>query len=207
MSDIHGPKCRQCRREGQKLFLKGTKCFTAKCAIEKRNTPPGQHGKARTRLSNYGVMMREKQKVRRIYGLIEEQFKLYYKEAARRKGPTGHNLLALLESRLDSVVYRMGFGVSRSEARQLVSHRSVTVNGRIINIPSYILKPGDVVALKERSKQQLRVKSALDFAEQHDSDWVQVDAAAMQGVYLRVPARSDLPSDINEQLIVELYSK
>jgi len=208
MSDFHGPKCRQCRREGQKLFLKGTKCFSSKCPVEKRNTPPGQHGQRRGRLSDYGTMLREKQKVRRIYGLLEEQFRLYYQEAARRKGQTGHNLLALLESRLDSVVYRMGFGVSRSESRQLVSHKSVQVNGKTVNIASYLVKPGDVITLHERAAGQLRVKSSLDFAEQqHDIDWVKVDPTKLQGTYMRMPERSDLSADINEQLIVELYSK
>ncbi len=207
MSDPHGPKCKQCRREGQKLFLKGSKCFSAKCPVENRNSPPGMHGQRRGRLSDYGVMLREKQKVRRIYGIIEEQFSLYYKEAARRKGPTGHNLLALLESRLDSVVYRMGFGISRDEARQLVSHRAVTVNGKTVNIPSYGVKPNDVIAIRERATQQLRVKSALDFSEQHSFDWVKVDPKKLEGTFLRVPERSDLPTDINEQLIVELYSK
>lgn len=207
MSDPHGPKCRQCRREGQKLFLKGTKCFSAKCPIENRNSPPGQHGQRRSRLSDYGVMLREKQKVRRIYGILEEQFRLYYKEADRRRGPTGHNLLALLESRLDSVVFRMGFGVSRSEARQLLNHKGVTVNGKTVNIPSYIVKPNDVVAVRERASKQLRVKAAVDFAEQYDFDWVKVDAKKLEGTFLRVPERSDLPADINEQLIVEFYSK
>lgn len=208
MSDFHGPKCRQCRREGQKLFLKGTKCFSSKCPVEKRPTPPGQHGSRRGRLSDYGTMLREKQKVRRIYGLLEEQFRLYYQEAARRKGQTGHNLLALLESRLDSVVYRMGFGVSRSEARQLVSHRSVRVNGRTVNIPSYLIQPGDVITISPRCINQLRIKSALDFSEQqHETDWVKVDNTKLEGTYMRMPERSDLSADINEQLIIELYSK
>lgn len=208
MSDIHGPKCRQCRREGTKLFLKGSKCHSAKCAIETRTAAPGQHGQRRARLTDYGVMLREKQKVRRIYGILEEQFRLYYKEADRVKGPTGHNLLTLLESRLDSVVYRMGFGASRSEARQLVSHRSITVNGKTVNIPSYIVKPGDIVAVKAKSAEQLRIKAALDFAEQQlESDWVNVDASKLEGTFVRTPERADLPSDINEQLIVELYSK
>ena len=208
MSDFHGPKCRQCRREAQKLFLKGAKCFSSKCPVEKRPTVPGQHGARRGRISDYGVMHREKQKVRRIYGLLEEQFRLYYQEAARRKGQTGHNLLALLESRLDNVVYRMGFGSSRSEAKQLVSHRSIQVNGRTVNIASYIVKPGDTISVQQRAADQLRIKSALEFAEQqHDVDWVKVDPAKLEGTYVRQPERSDLPSDINEQLIVELYSK
>lgn len=208
MSDYHGPKCRQCRREAQKLFLKGTKCFSSKCPVEKRNTVPGQHGARRTRISDYGTMLREKQKVRRIYGLLEEQFRLYYKEADRRKGPTGYNLLALLESRLDSVVYRMGFGVSRSESKQLISHKSVQVNGKTVNIISYMVKPGDVVSINKRAAEQLRIKSSLEFAEQQaEVDWVKVDPAKLQGTYMRTPERSDLSADINEQLIVELYSK
>lgn len=208
MSDSHGPQCRKCRREGQKLFLKGTKCFSSKCPVESRNSAPGQHGQRRGRLSEYGTMLREKQKVRRIYGLLEEQFRLYYQEADRRKGPTGHNLLALLESRLDSVVYRMGFGVSRAEAKQLVSHKAIQVNGKTVNIPSYIVKPGDVVSVRDRSKEQLRIKSSLEFAEQqHDIDWVKVDSSKFEGTFLRMPERSDLSADINEQLIVELYSK
>lgn len=208
MSDSHGPQCRKCRREGQKLFLKGTKCFSSKCPVESRNSAPGQHGQRRGRLSEYGTMLREKQKVRRIYGLLEEQFRLYYQEADRRKGPTGHNLLALLESRLDSVVYRMGFGVSRAEAKQLVSHKAIQVNGKTVNIPSYIVKPGDVVSVRDRSKEQLRIKSSLEFAEQqHDIDWVKVDSSKFEGTFLRMPERSDLSADINEQLIVEFYSK
>jgi small subunit ribosomal protein S4 len=208
MSDYHGPKCRQCRREAQKLFLKGTKCFSSKCPVEKRNTVPGQHGARRTRISDYGTMLREKQKVRRIYALLEEQFRLYYQEADRRRGPTGHNLLALLESRLDSVVYRMGFGVSRSESRQLVSHKSVQVNGKTVNIGSYIVQPGDVINVHQRAANQLRVKAALEFAEQQQAgDWVKVDNTKLQGTFLRMPERSDLSADINEQLIVEFYSK
>jgi small subunit ribosomal protein S4 len=208
MSDFHGPKCRQCRREGQKLFLKGTKCFTAKCPVEKRTGVPGQHGQRRGRLSDYGTMLREKQKVRRIYGLLEGQFHLYYQEADRRKGPTGHNLLSLLESRLDSVVYRMGFGVSRSEAKQMVSHKAILVNGRTVNISSYSVKPGDVISVHKRALEQLRIKAAVDFNQQQtEAEWVKVDAKQLQGTFVRYPERSDLPSDINEQLIVELYSK
>lgn len=208
MSDFHGPKCRQCRREGQKLFLKGTKCFSAKCPVEKRTGVPGQHGQRRSRLSEYGTMLREKQKVRRIYGLLEGQFHLYYQEADRRKGPTGHNLLSLLESRLDSVVFRMGFGVSRFEAKQMVSHKAIMVNGRTVNIASYSVKPGDVIAVHKRAAEQLRIKASMDFHQQQtDAEWVKVDPKQLQGTFVRYPERSDLPSDINEQLIVELYSK
>ena len=208
MAKYVGSKCRQCRREGTKLFLKGEKCFTSKCAIEKRPYPPGQHGQRRGRLSDYAVQLREKQKVRRIYGILEKQFRLYYKEADRRKGSTGENLLQLLESRLDSVVYRMGFGASRSEARQLIRHNGVTVNGNKVNIPSYQVSADEVVAVSERAKNQLRVKGAVDAAQQRGvSDWVNVDVSKLEGVFKNVPERSELPQDINEQLIVELYSK
>jgi len=203
-----GAKCRLCRREGEKLFLKGEKCFTAKCAIEKRAFPPGQHGKRRSRLTDYAVQLREKQKVRRIYGVLEKQFRSYYKQADGRKGSTGENLLQLLECRLDNVVYRMGIGASRSEARQLVRHNAVTVNGGKVNIPSYQVSPDDVVAVNEKAKKQLRITASLEFAEQQGvSDWLDVDAKKMQGVFKLRPERSDLSAEINEHLIVELYSK
>jgi len=203
-----GSKCRLCRREGQKLFLKGEKCFTSKCAMEKRPFPPGQHGQRRGRLSDYATQLREKQKVRRIYGILEGQFRLYYQEADRGKGSTGERLLQLLESRLDNVVYRMGFAASRSEARQLVRHKSILVNGRTVTIPSYQVKADDVVAVTGASKEQLRVKAAADAAQQRGiADWLSVDVKKLEGVFRNVPERSDLPSDINEQLIVELYSK
>ena len=208
MAKYVGAKCRLCRREGTKLFLKGEKCFSSKCPIESRPFPPGQHGQRRTRLSDYAVQLREKQKLRRIYGVLERQFRLYYREADRRRGSTGENLLQLLESRLDSVVYRMGFGASRSEARQLVRHNGVTLNGRKMNIPSCQVKPGDVVGVSSRAQQHLRVKSALEMAEQRGlADWVEVDAKKLEGVFKNLPERSDLPSDIQEQLVVELYSK
>ncbi len=203
------PKCRQCRREGEKLFLKGEKCFTDKCAIEKRNFPPGQHGQKRTqRLSDYGVQLREKQKLRRIYGILEGQFRGYYAEADRQKGITGENLLQLLESRLDNVAYRMGLGSSRTEARQIVRHNSIKVNGRRVNIPSFQVRPGDVVEVADRSKQQLRIKGAVEAAEQRGfPEWLEVDVKAMKGVYKARPQRDELPSTINESLVVELYSK
>ena len=208
MAKYIGAKCRQCRREGEKLFLKGEKCFTSKCAIEKRAFPPGQHGKRRTRLTDYAGQLREKQKVRRIYGILERQFRLYYKEADRRKGSTGENLLQLLECRLDNVVYRMGMGASRSEARQLVRHNAVSVNGKRINIPSYQVKPDDVISINEAARKQLRIQAALDFTEQQGFvDWVDVDTKKMEGVFKARPERSDLPAEINEHLIVELYSK
>ena len=208
MARYIGSKCRLCRREGAKLFLKGEKCYTSKCAIENRPFPPGQHGQRRTRLSDYAGQLREKQKVRRIYGVLEAQFRGYYKEADRRKGSTGENLLQLLESRLDNVAYRMGFGVSRTESRQLVRHNGITVNGAKVNIPSYQVKAGDVVAVAEGAKQQLRIKAAVDFSQQHGvAEWLLVDATKFEGTFKSTPERSELSSDINEQLIVELYSK
>jgi len=203
-----GPVCRLCRREGDKLFLKGEKCFGSKCAIEKRPTPPGQHGAKRGRLSDYATQLREKQKLRRIYGVLEKQFRSYYQEADRIKGSTGENLLQLLESRLDNVVYRMGFGSSRTEARQLVRHNGISLNGRKANIPSMQVKPGDVIAIAEKSKEQLRIKGALEAAEQRGiSEWLEVNAKKMEGTFKATPERGDLPSDINEHLVVELYSK
>jgi len=203
-----GAKCRQCRREGEKLFLKGEKCFTSKCAIENRAFPPGQHGKRRTRLTDYATQLREKQKVRRIYGILEDQFRLYYKEADRRKGSTGENLLQLLERRLDNVAYRMGLGSSRSEARQLVRHNAVTVNDSKVNIPSYQVKAGDVISVSEKAKNQLRIKAAVELAEQQGfSEWIEMDTKKLTGTFKTIPERSELPAEINEHLIVELYSK
>jgi small subunit ribosomal protein S4 len=203
------PKCRQCRREGEKLFLKAEKCFTDKCAIEKRNFPPGQHGQRRNqRLSDYGVQLREKQKIRRVYGVLEAQFRSYYAEADRKKGITGENLLELLECRLDNVAYRMGIGGSRTEARQIVRHNSVLVNGKRVNIPSYQVKPGDVVSVAEASKSQLRIKAAVEAAEQRGfPSWVEVDVKALKGTFKSKPQRDELPATINESLVVELYSK
>ena len=202
-------KCRQCRREGEKLFLKGEKCFTDKCAVERRSYAPGQHGqKSGQRLSGYGVQLREKQKIRRTYGILERQFRKVYAEADRRKGQTGENLLKLLESRLDTVAYRMGFGASRAEARQLVRHNGVLVNDRRVNIPSYDLRPGDTVTLAEKARGHLRVKAALEAAESRGfPEWIEVDAKAGKGVFKAYPARTDLPATINESLVVELYSR
>lgn len=201
-------KCRQCRREGEKLFLKGEKCFTEKCGIERRNYAPGQHGQRKTRLSDYGVQLRAKQKVRRIYGILEGQFRLSYKEADRRRGVTGENLLQLLECRLDNVAYRMGFGISRNESRQVVRHNGILVNGRRVNIPSYQVRVGDVVEVAEGTKQHLRIKASVEAAEQRGfPEWVDVDIKTMKGVFKAKPQRSDLPSTINENLVVELYSK
>ncbi|MBV6477059.1 MAG: 30S ribosomal protein S4 [Rhodocyclaceae bacterium] len=202
-------KCRQCRREGEKLFLKGEKCFTDKCAVERRSYAPGQHGqKSGQRLSGYGVQLREKQKIRRTYGVLERQFRKVYAEADRRKGQTGENLLQLLESRLDTVAYRMGFGASRAEARQLVRHNGVLVNGKRVNIPSYDLRPGDTVELAEKTRGHLRVKAALEAAESRGfPEWIEVDAKAGKGVFKAYPARTELPATINESLVVELYSR
>jgi small subunit ribosomal protein S4 len=201
-------KCRQCRREGEKLFLKGEKCFTDKCAIERRNYPPGQHGQKNTRLSGYGVQLREKQKVRRIYGILERQFRKTYKDAASSKGVTGEALLQNLESRLDSVAYRMGFGASRTEARQVVRHNGILVNGKRVNIPSYQCRPGDVVEVTQAAKAQLRIKWAAEAAESRGyPEWIEADAKALKGTFKARPQRSEMPSTINESLIVELYSK
>lgn len=208
MAKYVGPKCRQCRREGTKLFLKGEKCYTSKCPIENRPFPPGQHGQRRGRLSDYAAQLREKQKMRRIYGVLERQFRNYYKSAAQRKGSTGENLLQMLESRLDNVVYRMGFAASRSEARQLVRHKAVSVNGQRVTIPSYQVQPNDNLAIVDKSRNQLRVQSALQVAEQRGFvDWIEVDPKKMEGVFKARPERSDLPAEINEHLVVELYSK
>ncbi len=208
MARYIGAKCRLCRREGEKLFLKGEKCYTSKCPIEHRPFPPGQHGQRRTRLSDYALQLRQKQKLRRIYGVLEKQFRLYYKEADRRKGSTGENLLKILEGRLDNVVYRMGFAASRNEARQLVRHNGITVNDRKLNIPSYQVRPDDQVAVAEATRQHLRVQSSVEMAQQRGiPDWLDVDAKAMKGVFKSVPERSELPPEINENLVVELYSK
>jgi len=203
------PKCRQCRREGEKLFLKAEKCFTEKCAIEKRNYPPGQHGQRRSsRLSDYGVQLREKQKLRRIYGVLEKQFRSYYAEADRKKGITGENLLQMLESRLDNVAYKMGLGGSRTEARQIVRHNSILVNGKRVNIPSYQVQPGDNISVADQSKDQLRIKSALEAADERGlPEWLEVDVKKLTGIFKNRPERDDLPSTINESLVVELYSK
>ncbi|GAB0153270.1 MULTISPECIES: 30S ribosomal protein S4 [Marinobacterium] len=206
MARYLGPKCKLSRREGTDLFLKsGVRALDSKCKAE---TVPGVHGARRGRLSEYGLQLREKQKVRRIYGVLERQFRGYYKEAARRKGATGENLLQLLEGRLDNVVYRMGYGSTRAEARQVVSHRQITVNGQVVNIPSYQVQAGDVVAVREKAKNQLRIKHALDLAAQRAPvEWIEVDASKMEGTFKSLPERSDLSADINEHLIVELYSK
>jgi small subunit ribosomal protein S4 len=202
-------KCRQCRREGEKLFLKGEKCFTDKCSVERRAYAPGQHGqKSGQRLSGYGQQLREKQKIRRIYGTLERQFRKVFAEAERQKGQTGENLLKLLECRLDAVVYRMGFGASRAESRQVVRHNGILVNGKRINIPSYLVRPGDVVQLSDSAKTQLRTKGAMEAAESRGfPSWLEVDIKAGKGIFKSYPAREDLSSSINEGLVVELYSR
>lgn len=203
------PKCRQCRREGEKLFLKAEKCFTDKCPVERRSYAPGQHGqKSGQRLSGYGTQLREKQKVRRIYGVLERQFRKTFAEADRRKGQTGENLLQLLEGRLDVAAFRMGFGGSRAEARQVVRHNGLLVNGRRVNIPSYTLKPGDVIELTDAARGQLRVKAALEAADGRGfPEWVEVDIKAGKGTFKSYPQRTELPATIQENLIVELYSR
>ncbi len=208
MARYTGPTCKLARREGTDLFLKSpARPLDKKCKLEQK---PGQHGAAKkAKNSDYSVQLREKQKVKRIYGVLERQFRRYYAEASRRRGATGENLLQLLEGRLDNIVYRLGFAVTRAQARQMVSHRSIKVNGRYVNLPSYQVKVGDVVALADRAKEQLRVKEALTLSQEMDlaPGWLEVDAAKGQGVFKQIPDRSDLSADINENLIVELYSK
>ena len=206
MARYLGPKCKLSRREGTDLFLKSARRpLDSKCKLESR---PGQHGAKQSRVSEYGTQLREKQKIRRMYGVLERQFRTYFAEAARRKGATGENLLQLLESRLDNAVYRMGFGSTRAEARQLVSHCAVQVNGRAVNIPSYLLKPNDVVALKEKAQKQLRVQDSLKLAESSGfPSWLEVDTKKFSAVFKTLPDRAEFANDINEQLVVELYSK
>lgn len=206
MARYIGPTCKLARREGTDLGLKSrARALDSKCNLEKM---PGQAGDRRRRLSDYGVQLREKQKVRRIYGVMERQFRNYYKKAARRKGATGEILLQLLERRLDNVVYRMGFGATRAEARQLVLHKGIVVNGRVVNIPSFQVSTDDQVSVRDKAAKQVRVQNALALAEQYGfPEWIEVDTKVLKGVFKRVPDRTDLPADINESLIVELYSK
>ncbi|HLW75254.1 MAG TPA: 30S ribosomal protein S4 [Gammaproteobacteria bacterium] len=206
MARYLGPKCKLSRREGTDLFLKSSvRPLESKCKIE---TLPGQHGAKRNRLSDYGIQLREKQKLRRMYGVLERQFRRYYKEAARRTGATGQTLLQILECRLDNVVYRMGFAATRAEARQLVSHKAIEVNGKIVNIPSFQVKAEDVIAIREVAKKQMRIQSALQIAKQVGfPEWVEVDETKMSGKFKAVPERAEFLPDINENLVVELYSK
>ena len=203
-----GSVCRLCRREGNKLFLKGSRCFTEKCAIERRSYSPGQHGQARPRISEYQVQLREKQKLKRIYGLLERQFSGYFKKAARKKGITGENLLQLLERRIDNVVYRMGFCSSRKEARQMVNHGHFRVNGRKVDVASFLVKNGDVVELKTTSRQLPQVQASLTAAEGRGTpQWLELDKANFKGRVKSMPTKEDLTVPVNEQLVVELYSR
>ncbi len=206
MARYLGPKCKLSRREGTDLYLKSrVRSLESKCNMEKM---PGQTVDRRRRLSDYGLQLREKQKMRRIYGIMEKQFRNYYKSAAQAKGATGENLFRMLEQRLDNVVYRMGFGSTRAESRQLVSHKAIEVNGRVLNVPSYEVQADDVISVREKGKKQVRVQNALALAEQYGFvDWIEVDSKAMQGTFKRAPDRSELPAEVNEQLVVELYSK
>lgn len=206
MARYIGPKCKLSRREGADLSLKSrARALDTKCKLDKK---PGQHGDGRGRLSDYGLQLREKQKLRRTYGVLEKQFRNYFKKAASQRGSTGENLLKLLEGRLDNVVYRMGFGVTRAECRQLVSHKAIVVNGIVVNVPSYQVSASDVVEVREKSKKQLRIQESMAIAEQIGlPSWVEVDGKALKGTFKSIPERSDLPPDINESLVVELYSK
>ncbi len=201
--------CKLCRRERQKLFLKGTKCLTDKCPLTKRNYPPGQHGASkRSKISEYGVQLREKQKIRRTYGLLEKQFHLYFERASRMKGKTGENLIALLEQRFDNTIYRLGFAPSRKTARQMILHKHFTINDKITNIASYLLKPGDIIKVRENSKKLEVIHSSLKRIRENTlMPWLSIDKAALSGTFLRIPERVDVPLDANEQLVVELYSK
>jgi small subunit ribosomal protein S4 len=209
MARQNGPVCKLCRREGEKLFLKGTRCLSAKCSFEKRSYIPGQHGVGqRTKLSEYGIQLREKQKVKRIYGILESQFRNYYDRATRKKGVSGDNLLKLLESRLDNVIYRLGFAASRNNARQLILHRHFMVNGKVVNIPSYLLKPNDVIEVREKSRKLNTIHESMKKIKDDTMlPWLNLDKAKMQGVFMDVPARQDIPINVQENLIVELYSK
>ena len=213
MARYTGPVCKLCRREGEKLFLKGARCLSPKCSFERRSYPPGQHGKdaqfRRGRASDYALQLREKQKARRVYGILERQFRRYFREALRRPGLTGSNLLAILETRLDNVVYRLGWAESRNHARQLVQHGHIVVNGRRTNIPSYLVVPGDVITVREGSQKRTYFKELRSIIDDRPAppEWLNMDAAAMQGTVVRIPERRDIDLPLNEQLIVEYYSR
>ncbi len=208
MARYTGPVCRLCRREGIKLYLKGDRCYSDKCALERRPYPPGMHGQARRKMTEYGLQLREKQRARRIYGVLERQFRRYFEIAERQKGRTGENLLRLLERRLDNVVYRLGFAASRAEARQLVRHGHFTVNGRKVDIPSYLVRVGDVIAVAERSKEMARfAELAAAAAHKTPPPWLEVDVENLRGRVVALPAREDIDVPIREHLIVELYSR
>ena len=206
MAKLIVPSCRQCRREGCKLFLKGDRCTTKKCAFERRPSLPGQHGAARKRVTEYGLQLREKQKVKRAYGILEKQFRKYYEEAERMKGITGENMLSLIERRLDNVVYRMGIGASRSECRQIVNHGHITVNGKRVNIPSFIVKPGDIIAIKE-NKKELQIFKDLKGMKIVMPKWLEFNSEKLEGKILSLPSREDIDLNIKEHLIIELYSR
>ena len=206
MAKLIGPSCRQCRREGCKLFLKGDRCTSKKCTFERRQSLPGQHGAARKRVTEYGLQLREKQKVKRAYGILEKQFRKYYEEAERMKGVTGENMLSLIERRLDNVVYRMGIGASRSECRQIVNHGHITVNGKRVNVPSYIVKPGDVIAIKE-NKKDLQMFKDLKGMKIIMPKWLEFNSEKLEGKILANPSREDIDLNIKEHLIIELYSR
>lgn len=208
MARYKDPVCRLCRREGMKLFLKGDRCYSDKCSVERREYPPGQHGQGRSKFSEYGTQLREKQKMRRIYGILERQFRKIFHEAERRKGVTGDNLIKILESRLDNMVYRMGFANSRAEARLLVTQGHFWVNGRPVNIPSYQLKSGDVISVKEKSRAIARIMGALEAVQRRGvPEWISLDSANFSGTINMIPERSQITMPMNEQLVVELYSK
>jgi small subunit ribosomal protein S4 len=206
MARYSGPVCKLCRREGMKLFLKGERCLTEKCAIERRSYPPGEHGRGRIKQSEYLLQLREKQKMRRYYGVLESQFRTYYDKASRRSGITGENFLRMLELRLDNVVYRLGFAASRSQGRQLVRHNHFTVNGKKVNIPSYQVSAGDVISMREGSAAKAVVADATDLTASV-SPWLQADHDNLTGTVLRLPDRTDIDTPVQEQLIVEFYSK
>ncbi len=206
MAKLIGASCRQCRREGCKLFLKGERCTSKKCAFERRQTLPGQHGAARKRVTEYGLQLREKQKVKRAYGILEKQFRRYYEEAERMKGITGENMLSLIERRLDNVVYRMGIGASRKECRQIVNHGQITVNGRRVNVPSFIVKPGDIIAIKE-NKRELEMFKDLKGMKIIMPKWLEFNSEKLEGKILANPSREDIDLNIKEHLIIELYSR
>jgi small subunit ribosomal protein S4 len=208
MARYTGSVCKLCRRERQKLFLKGQKCFTEKCPIETKNYPPGEHGlNRRAKVSEYGIQLREKQKIKRIYGLLETQFRNYFDKANKQKGITGENLVKLLESRFDNVVYRLGFAASRKQARQLIRHRHFMINDRLVDIPSYSLSAGDVLKLRDKSKKLDAIHSSLKRVKDSTYSWLTVDKANLLGTFVQVPEREDIPLNANEQLVVELYSK
>ncbi|MGA7875027.1 MAG: 30S ribosomal protein S4 [Desulfoferrobacter sp.] len=208
MARYTGSVCRLCRRETMKLYLKGDRCYSDKCAVERRNYPPGQHGQRRGKFSDYGLQLREKQKIKRMYGLVEKQFKTYFKEADRQKGVTGTNFLIVLERRLDNTVYRLGFSNSRSQARQLVRHNHFMVNGKKVNIPSFLLRPGDVVSVRENSRQLASVNDALEAMPRRGVPaWLELDKAKYEGVFKTIPTREEMNLPVQEQLVVEFYSK